>query len=51
MEYMTFTCKDCRFHSAGFCLKRYSSSANYETCDEYEYASKNDKEKVEDEAY
>ncbi len=46
----TFTCKTCRFHSAGFCLKQYSTTGNYETCDEYEYTIKSDKEQEEDEA-
>lgn len=39
-HYYTYTCKDCVFHSAGFCLKRYSTTGNYETCDEWDSKDK-----------
>lgn len=32
-----FHCRTCAFHSAGFCLKTYTTTADYETCDEYKF--------------
>lgn len=36
-----FHCRTCAFHGLSKrCVKKYSSTADYETCDEYEYTGK-----------
>lgn len=49
MAISDFHCRTCSFHSAGFCLKRYSTTGDYETCDEYDCIKDTDKKQTENE--